>query len=724
MPSSVSPTSRSAISRLPGRLLIAATMGILLCAPCLLRAQGSALDIEVEASSSASRTGGPVSLALRFDWRGAGVVDGQLLIELRDSENMLLGTFVLDDLYLTEGTTRQEFMLPGMNVHSMNDEVTLNFWLLDRSGGRGERLRPALLRIPGQGRRALAIAVYRPEFSGSDGSDIVDRLRLEALLPQYNTQRDTILVTRTANLVPDDAPADPLRLCTYDIVLLTSEGLSQLSEQQLRAVLAWTRAGGSVCLLVDRGRFDGPQLDFVNALLERDEPDPAFLLNSSGDLVYEAGEDPPEAIRSRCGLGRAVIVGLKPSSADDAAAHWPATSAFLWRLRLEHLDSVAARGVWDIDATIESAREFSENQNQYAYNWQTGEYGAESGTDDMLRMQATDMDPIPLNGGSGLLTRLMPGDIRVVPLWMIALMLVVYVGAIGPLDYFVLGRLGLRRLTWVSFPAVTLVFTLCSIAVSNSFLTVAADRKSLVIRDLDEQGVVTRENRLELLFPSRSRTMDTDMGRGLFCPLRHQDFSRTGYYYDPYSYQTWEQGTAEPARFVGRMPVRAIVSQRIGQWTPQLNRSFTIPLSEDPDVFGPLSTPELDALVRNGSDGAVVENLRGSIDHLVGIYLYGPDETDVLHGPQMLFQDQYGTWNQVYVNGQWESRQVDFLQELSMRRQPGFFGIVSQISPTGGFRFEDMALLDPTDENQRLLVVAVEEDRQLVLYRKLYVLDH
>ncbi len=50
----------------------------------------------------------------------------------------------------------------------------------------------------------------------------------------------------------------------------------------------------------------------------------------------------------------------------------------------------------------------------------------------------------------------------------------------------------------------------------------------------------------------------------------------------------------------------------------------------------------------------------------------------------------------------------------------GLFAIVSQMSPTGGKDFEDMALVDPSDPGQWLLIVAVDRGDELDLYRKLY----
>jgi hypothetical protein len=51
----------------------------------------------------------------------------------------------------------------------------------------------------------------------------------------------------------------------------------------------------------------------------------------------------------------------------------------------------------------------------------------------------------------------------------------------------------------------------------------------------------------------------------------------------------------------------------------------------------------------------------------------------------------------------------------------GLFAVVSQMSPTGGKDFEDMALVDPSSPDQWLLVVAVENGNEVDVYRKLYV---
>jgi hypothetical protein len=50
----------------------------------------------------------------------------------------------------------------------------------------------------------------------------------------------------------------------------------------------------------------------------------------------------------------------------------------------------------------------------------------------------------------------------------------------------------------------------------------------------------------------------------------------------------------------------------------------------------------------------------------------------------------------------------------------GVFRAFSRVAPHGGDNFEDLALLDPTDPGQWLLVITVADGDNLVLYRHLY----
>ena len=65
------------------------------------------------------------------------------------------------------------------------------------------------------------------------------------------------------------------------------------------------------------------------------------------------------------------------------------------------------------------------------------------------------------------------------------------------------------------------------------------------------------------------------------------------------------------------------------------------------------------------------------------------------------------------------SQPIDVLKLMSAREQTGLFSIISQISPTGGDNLEDLAVLDPTDPDQWLLVVVVIHEDDFAVYRRL-----
>ena len=59
-------------------------------------------------------------------------------------------------------------------------------------------------------------------------------------------------------------------------------------------------------------------------------------------------------------------------------------------------------------------------------------------------------------------------------------------------------------------------------------------------------------------------------------------------------------------------------------------------------------------------------------------------------------------------------------RNLSVWPATGLFKIVSQISPTGGENLEDLALLDESDRQQWLLIVAIRRENTWIVYRKLF----
>jgi len=683
------------------------------------------LQIEVEYPANVSRTAGPIRLQMTFNWAGSGVFQGAMQLEARNSARENLGTFYLDKLYLTAGEQTQEIMLPGFRVGTLDNSITLTPTLIAAGSGRRYDHPDLNVIVPSDQKRELVVAILSPDslINKRAENDIVDALRLERLAPSEIEKAN--ILTKMVDWHVDDAPQDPLRYCACDMALLPSDGLAELRPPQLEALLAWVRAGGGVCVVLNDAEFEPEQVDWLNTLAGSNDGTPTFLRDSQGRLIHELDESDVNVLHRTCGLGR-VAVTVGPDQAHPRAPHWPRTAAFLWRVRYEHLPRIVSNGEWNHQLTLETAKR-SPQLGQTAYGQ----------LDQVQEALASEFQPLPTIGLTGLIERLLPDGIRLMPLSTMGVLLLAYLIAIGPLDYYVLGKLGMRKWTWCTFPAVTLIFTGLSIGLSNSSMSTTTNRRSAVIRDIAPGGLVARENRLELLFPSSTQLMSTDVGRGLFMPLLYQDFAQFTNYYDPYATQNMPVRRAGPALYAGRMPTQATIEQLIPQWTPQLNRVLTIPLQQPPDLpafdwdeVPDFRTDEGRQQLRNrvaaAFDVSLVDQMRNGMTGIVTAGVFHLGESHPLLGDAALVQNSEN--QQVLVNTrygqQWINQPNSYLRLLSTSNQPGFLGVVSESAPMGGDRFEDMLLLDASNPKQWLLVIMVPKGNELLIYRRLYVVEY
>ena len=732
----------------------------------LANAQSSSpLRIDVGHASNVSRTSGPVRLQLNLDWGGPGVFHGSLHLVARDSDRTLLGMFEVDNLYLTEGVQSQEVMLPGFRVgtSTFDNAITLTPRLVEAKTEKQWQLDDLQIIAPSNERRELVVAVVSPEPDITDASDevqsrrreneIIDAIRLEGLAPLELTdssragwealrsrafgggrgrprpagrQRDKPqMLTKMIDWWADDAPQEPLRYCACDIVLLPSSGLKLLDQPQLDALLAWVRAGGAACVLVEGDGHDATQVAWLNTIAGADDDNPLFLRDSRGRLIHELDEASEAPLKNLIGLGRAVVV-LGAEQAEPHASHWKLTTAFLWRMKGTHLSRVETDGVWDFRYSLNTAEKYLQ-QNAYGY----------AGIDEAKIGQAGNFLPLPPLSLTDLILRLLPDGVRLVPLSTMGLLLLGYLIAIGPLDYFVLGRLKMRRWTWCTFPIVTLLFTGASIWLSNRSMSANEMRRSAVIRDVAADGALVRENRLELLFPSSSQVVTTDVGRGLCMPARYQDFAQLGSMtFDSSTGQYTTIGKTEPAMYAGRMPTQSKLVQTVPQWTPQLNRILTIPLqqpdnmpdfdwTEVPDFETEAGRQRLNDRIRQSFGVELSDQIRNGFSETVTAGVFHLDESRPLLGDSDLIRLPRGERRLVSTRygQQWMHQTESYLQQISVATQPGFLGVVSQYAPTGGDRTEDLTLLDPTDPRQWLLVIVQPSGADFHIYRRLYVLE-
>src|SRR5262245_3569641 len=721
-----------AARRFPVALLLAS---VLILPAQSVRAQSQDLVfITRSASSPPIRSDAPMTFLWSVRSISTSLIEGQLEVTVHDGPTVQART-VVEDIVLSPGEQFFQSVLPAVESDRFQNplDVHVEFISKNRKVASADFDVPA----PNQWQRSLAILLCEPARANvaRDKQQLADRLRLEA----SNGSTDRTVSTLVSLVRPEDLPADPLGYCSYDMVVLGDAGFADMKESQLRMLLEWVQAGGSLCVVpADRGLREY-HAQILSALSRSATDQPQFTVDPAGRLVVAENETnmSPVLLR-RYGLGRvALIHGKLDRLFAEHEIDVRRMLAFLWKVRHDRLEEFMNTGKFSVKAPAR-ANPAAANVNE----WQNQNIYARDANYANLRRGENQLAQLPLQTGDQLLSRLMPEGLRVVPMSLIAVILVVYVALIGPTDWFVLGAIRRRKWTWVFFPAVTVALTLATVQLAEWYMQVTGEHRQVTFHDIGEEGKVARRNRFDVLFEGSERFIKAELNREIFTAMTLQRFS-TGMWAS-YQQMELEQGDqsrkyTRVATYAGRVPARFTVTQFVSQWTPQLNRRFSIPLGTnqalefdwnrfaDAQMYNPKTV-----MAVGPARQQIVEGLQRAFGPTVAVSIVTGGKMHHLAGDMALFKefdapyviDPNGNPNDPARYGRiWtdpNARQSGFLEDVSCNALGGLFAVVSQISPTGGKDFEDMPLVDPSDPDQWLLVVAVDRGSDLDIYRKLY----
>jgi hypothetical protein len=542
--------------------------------------------------------------------------------------------------------------------------------------------------VPMESERGLVVAFSEPRGRpGPETLALCKALRLESFNPGRRQPggdaaprgSNRPLATTPSYPSPGDMPSGAAAYCAFDMVVLAGEGFGLLRAKQTDAILTWVRAGGSV-LVLPTGGLKAHHARFLNALAgtdgDADAASPAYALTPGGRVEGEGD--------LRCfhaGLGRAVV-GLEAPTGEDAlrGTAWRRTAAFLWKVRRDQLDRIVRKGEW---TAVKDEQHSHRRDGRLMFG------------------------RVPMGAGSTLENKLFPERIKVIPLWVIILILALFVAVIGPVDYFVLGLLRRRKLTWITFPAAAVGFALFTMLLAEVYMGSTDHRNSVTVVDLGARGRVLRTSRYEVIVAGRNRDSRTDVVGGFFAPVDPAALPGGGG-----SYGSRDRSMA---CYEGLLPARFTAMQQIYQWKPQMNRFLFIGAEAPPlERQGPSAPPRIELdwddiqPVVPGTQGDA-EKLREVREAVVG------SAPGVAAGAAVFRAGKMRAQGNVVAG-----LALQTVHELCVRPRQGFFTVVSQVSPTGGGDFEDSALLDPTDPDQWLLAVVVRDGQNFTIYRRLY----
>jgi hypothetical protein len=588
-------------------------------------------------------------------------------------------------MVVTAAGQKLRIMLPPIVVYSEKTPVVA----YPRFHTKDEviELKECDLVIPTVLKRALVVANVQPQelLRPQWGRGIAESLGLEQFNPHPDAHFD--ILTYPPRLTPDELPQISAGYASFDLVLLEGEGFQRLRGVQLAAIGNWVDGGGSV-VVVPQGVLTASHVQFLNRLAGADGAESpsspalpeAYSLDARGELTVgrralAAGR---KLARYHAGMGRAVVVHepLDPKI-DFETADWKAAVAFLWKLRAAQVKAISRTGNWDF--TPPPAPGYMQTPRTFA-----PQHGDAA------------------NSVGGLL---MPERIEGVPLKVVVVILTLFLLAIAPGDYFLLGRLNCRKYTWWLFALVSASFTICTVLIAEHYMGRADYGTSLTLVDLKDAcgesgrgAAVARSSRFNLVFVATQRMVETPVRNGLYADLteaERQEQKRSVRFPEgggDDDRDLLDPDTGDLPAYAGPIPASFTVHQQLRQWSPRLTRQTTL---EDDERLLSLTTPE----GRKAQFEAVLAGEPEAHAMLMnGLARY--ESSDAPEAQQMPV--------------------ISVAQQLSARSASGLFAVVSQISPTGGENLEDLALFDETDPNQWLLLVAVRRDGNWVVYRKLY----
>lgn len=303
-----------------------------------------------------------------------------------------------------------------------------------------------------------------------------------------------------ARVGPEDLPVQWFAYEAVDVLVIATASANlfdSLDGARASAIQAWVRQGGRLVVSVGRNwqivadSFIGSLLParligqdaarspeavelYANSRVRFEVPAAGLAIAQldglAGRVDVEAGGK-PLVVTGAAGLGTVTLVAFDVDSAPFAA--WGGRGDF-WLKLLEVRRDAAA----EVDNTA------------------TMQFGF-FGISDLATLLHNDLENFP--------------DVSVVPFGYVALLIFAYILVIGPLDYFVLRRLGRLELTWITFPAMVLVISAAAYFVAHRLKGNALRINRIEFVDIDAATSTLRGSSFFSLFSPRIARYDLAM---------------------------------------------------------------------------------------------------------------------------------------------------------------------------------------------------------------------
>lgn len=577
------------------------------------------------------------------------------------------------DLVLNSGDQRFRFMLPTATSVGANSTRELELRFIEKGGTTYLGEFPLI--ASQRGDAAHVIAVVRQNFraNGNDTYPLWQALRLERFAPETGPNFDTTPIF----LDPADVPLDPLGFFPFDLVLIESDAFAKMRERARTALGQWVNAGGSLCIMADRG-LEAEYVEELNRLAGADPQWKPITTDEAGRLRI-----PESTALARVNFGRlAVMSELPPETVEEMSPTWRKVSLFLWRLTSVQAAIIEKTGKWNLksEEDVAPTDNYWERRRRYQVDA------------DLRRLDA----PISI---------IFPKSVRLVPLWILASVIGVFLVLVGPADWFILGALRRHRWTWFVFPIVAVLVTAGTLLLVQRFMGSSDRTAAIIVSDIGANGRVARETRIELELPASQEVATTSMKNALRLPVRINSY-----------YRHWRSEWAD-LTFQGQYPSRFEYVRGQRQWSTEVSRVTTVVDEADTsgikwDTFNPTFLEENQGVFQKILSPDYVGNENARVFDETIWKAAGLDERP---GSSLSIFTKWGARRSK------NRRPIDnWLRSLTVSPERPMF-LFTHVSPSGFPSTDDLRILEPEDPSRTVIVAAVKEGDVIRVWRRLFL---
>jgi hypothetical protein len=388
-------------------------------------------------------------------------------------------------------------------------------------------------------------------------------------------------------------PTAPLGFDSLDVLVLNAPNLGSgvgsapIDDDQQQAIVDWVRAGGKLILWPGDGGFptSGPLAAVLPAKLglrqdltlsprdlsaiglsQRYKSLPAYQVEPTAGAqriaMLNAGQ--ASAYRSRLGLGTVV---LSPANVAEMQIDTTEHSKDLWRPLIKGLIAIPGEPV---DVAADTDANAVQQKNAVVQNTYDGSSVDDAREKSASLQLANFLGNVPGAGQIGF---------SYIAIVLLGLMLVV-----GPVDWFVLKKLGRQPWTWVTTGGWIALVTVG--AIFAGYLFKSGDLQYRTVRTIDQAGdAAVASTDYVALYSSRTRTYDVKTEPdGWWQPSGLSEYGSSGMKLDMDFHQTSE-GNSPEAMIVNVWSLRFLRGDHIGMGPAVLSADLRLVAGAQPDSW-------------------------------------------------------------------------------------------------------------------------------------------